>query len=101
MDFNTLWTNYKDIVLIIITAVVTLVFTQIFPWLWKNIVVKPLVWIAKNLTRRRGKKGFEKEYLNWLIEEYRYLKIRGLRMQTIVSPEIEGIYVPLHSKASM
>lgn len=100
MDFNYLWSNYKDLVLIIATAIVTLIFSQIVPWLWKAIVLAPWKWLLISINSRWGKMGFEKEYLSWLIEENRYLKIRGLRMQAIVSPEIESIYVPLRGEAS-
>ena len=100
MDFNYIWTHYKDIVLVVATALATLIVSQVLPWLWKALILKPWKWLVKSINSKWGKMGFEREYLNWLIEENRFLKIRGLRMQAIVSPEIESIYVPLRGEAT-
>jgi len=98
MDFDQLWQEYKELVLVIATAVATLVATllgqKILPGLWKAIVKlweKMEASLGKHLSAGR----FERRYLEWLCEEQLFLKVRGIRTRSPVSVKLEEVYVSL------
>ena len=98
MDFDQLWQEYKELILVIVTAVATLVATllgqKILPGLWKAIV---RLWekLRASLGRRLSAAEFERRYLEQLCEEQRFLKVRGIRTRSPVAVELEKVYVSL------
>lgn len=52
--------------------------------------------VAERLSRLGSGQGFKKRYLNHLIEQYRWLNIRGLKTKAPVTMELEQVYIPLH-----
>jgi hypothetical protein len=101
MNWQQLWTNYKDLVVVVATALATLAATRILPWIWQNVVAQSWNWTAKRVSHRWRVGSFRRDYLNWLIEEHRYLEIHGVRTRAPVSIELEDIYVPLRAKAGL
>ena len=98
MDFNQLWQEYKELILVIATALATLVATllgqKILPGLWKVMVG---LWdkLRESLGRRLSVAEFERRYLEWLCEEWRFLSVRGIRTRSPVALELEDVYVSL------
>ena len=79
MNFDQLWQEYKELILVVATAVATLIATllgqKILPGLWKA-VTKLWEKITVGLDRRLSTEKFERRYLDWLCEEHRFLKVR-------------------------
>jgi predicted NACHT family NTPase len=98
MDFNQLWQEYKELILVIATALATLIATllgqKVLPGLWKAIV---RLWdkLGASLGRRLSAARFEQRYLEWLCEEHRFLQVRGIRTRSPVAVELEQVYVSL------
>jgi len=98
MDLNQLWQEYKELILVIVTAVATLIATllgqKILPGLWKAIV---RLWekMRASLGRRLSAAEFQRRYLEQLCEEQRFLKVRGIRTRSPVAVELEKVYVSL------
>ena len=98
MDFDQLWQEYKELILVIATAVATLAATllgqKILPGLWKAIA---RLWekMGASLGRRLSAGKFERQYLKWLCTEQLFLKVRGIRTRSPVPVKLEEVYVPL------
>jgi predicted NACHT family NTPase len=94
MDFSQLWKEYKELILVIATVIVTLLGQRILPGLWKALLKLWGVIIA-GLGRRLSAEKFGQRYLEWLCEEYRFLRVRGIRTRSPVAVELEKVYVSL------
>lgn len=97
MNWQELWTNYSQLVVVVVTVIATLIATKVLPWLWRNVVVR--LW--KSIIGHYSVRGFQREYLDWLIEEHRFLDITRIRTKFRVSPELENLYVPLRATATV
>ncbi|MCK6560869.1 HEAT repeat domain-containing protein [bacterium] len=100
MDWHKLWSDYQTLIVAVASVIATMIAKQILPWLWKNIVARAWVFIARHSGSRWRTRSFRKNYLNWLIEENRYLEIRGLRTRAPISIELEDVYVSLKAKST-
>jgi len=83
MDFNQLWLRYKELVLIVATAILTLLVRQIVPGVWSAMVGLGGK-VRASLGRRISTAEFERRYLEHLCEEHRFLKVRGIRTRAPV-----------------
>lgn len=101
MSWQQLWKDYRELVLIIATAVATLVGTKVVPWLWRNLIVRAWDALARRTSRRWRERQFLRRHLDWIIEQNRYLETRGMKARVPVSVELEDIYVPLRARASL
>ncbi len=95
MDFNELWENYKEgFILVVVTAISTLLIQRILPSIWKWVTI-----LGRKIGQLVGKEisdaQFEARYLEWLIEENRYLKVRGIRTRSTVGVKLEQVYISL------
>ena len=97
MDFNQLWQEYKELILVVATAVATLIATllgqKILPSLWRGIV-KGWEKLRVSLGKRLSAAEFERRYLEQLCEEQRFLKVRGIRTRSPVAVELERCTSP-------
>ena len=98
MDFSHLWQEYKELVIVIVTAIATLIATllgqKVLPGLWKALVK---LWgeTASRVGKRLSEGKFERRYLEWLCEEQLFLRVRGIRTRSPVSVKLEEVYVSL------
>jgi predicted NACHT family NTPase len=94
MDPQQLWQNYKELILIVVTALVTLFVQSTFPTVWKQ-----LIGLGRKLWSSIGGwlsvAAFKKRYLEQLREEQRFLQIRGISTRSPVAVELEKVYVDL------
>jgi HEAT repeat protein len=90
MDLFTLWETYQNqIILVIITASMTIVITQILPWLVRKLI-QLLSWIFQvKFTFAR----FEQRYLRQLMNEHKFLNIKGIVTKAPVAIELEDVYI--------
>lgn len=68
--------------------------SKVLPGLW-SATTKLTGKLKVSLGRRLSAGAFEKRYLQWLCEEQRFLKVRGIRIRSPVPMEWEQIYVSL------
>ena len=74
-----------------------LIFALLIALFWepiKKFFVSIYRWIRKLFST----KTFEKKYRDWLIEEYKFLKIRGIKTNASVSIELEKVFISLRTK---
>lgn len=98
MDFKQLWQEYKELILVIATALATLIATllgqKILPGLWQA-MIRLLEKLGTRLGGHLSAAKFEQRYLEWLCEEQRFLRVRGIRTRSPVAVELEDVYVSL------
>jgi hypothetical protein len=91
----------KEVALIIVTAATTFIFTKALPTLFA--LIKELaVYLFAILTGQRKEYKFEKQYLNWLINEHKYLATVPSQIvnpdKLPRQPELEDVYIQLQLK---
>jgi HEAT repeat protein len=94
MDWNQLWQDYKEIILLVAGAVTALLGQKILPGLW-TALVRLGEKLRVSLGRRLSAAEFERRYLAQLCEEHRFLKVRGIHVRSPVAVELEQVYVSL------
>ena len=98
IDLAKIYTENKDIFLIIITAIATMIATlvgeKIIPGLWKT-TTEFAGKVQAKLRSQLSAKNFYLRYLDWLSKEFHYIDVRGIRTQSPVPIELEKLYVPL------
>jgi hypothetical protein len=98
IDWQQLWQNYREVILIFATALGTLLTTllahRVVPGLWHGFVTL-LDKLRLAAGRRVSEAAFEKRYLKYLCEEHRFLRVRGIRTRSPVAIQLEQVYVSL------
>ena len=92
---KTLWGEYGDNV---VTGLLGLILGGILVWLLKPVFERLGKALADRLSRLGASRSFRRWYLDYLVDEYRCLNIRGLRTRAPVAIELEQVYVSLRAE---
>jgi formylglycine-generating enzyme required for sulfatase activity len=86
--------NWRTILLGIVTGLVGLILGGVFKPTFERIGQ----WLARVLSSLGAGRNFRRWYLDYLVDEYRCLNIRGLRTRAPVAVELEQVYVSLRAE---
>ena len=92
---KTFWGEYGDNV---VTGLIGLIIGSVLVWLLKPTFEQIGQWLARALGSLTAGRGFRRWYLDYLVDEYRCLNIRGLRTRAPVAIELEQVYVSLRAE---
>jgi formylglycine-generating enzyme required for sulfatase activity len=92
---KTFWGEYGDNV---ITGLLGLIIGGVLVWLLKPVFERLGNALADWLSRLGAGRSFRRWYLDYLVDEYRCLNIRGLRTRAPVAVELEQVYVSLRAE---
>ena len=92
---KTLWGEYGENV---VTGLLGLILGGVLVWLLKPTFERLGNALADQVSRLGAGRGFHRWYLDYLVDEYRCLNIRGLRTRAPVAIELEQVYVSLRAE---
>lgn len=98
MEFNQLWREYQELILIAGTAIASVIATllgqKVIPGLGQ-VLGRAFGRVGAKLSRRFADARFQKKYLDWLCRHHRYLTVRGFGLFVPPPMELEEVYVSL------
>ena len=90
----TFYEQYKELILIGVTALATLLATKLLPWLGGLVGDAVKAW-KKGHDAGQARTSFEERYRRYVAETYRFLQVTGIKTRTQVSIELDRVYVGL------
>ncbi len=93
----TFYEANKEIILVAVTALATLVATKLLPWLGAQVGRGVAAW-KRRLDEGSERTSFEDRYRRYVAEKHRFLQVTGIKTRTQVSIELDRVYVNLELK---
>lgn len=98
MEFQQLWRDYKELMLVVATAAATLTATllgqKVLPGLGQ-VLGRLFGRLAAKLSKRFADARFQRQYVDWLCRHHRYLNMRGFGLFVPPPMELEEVYISL------
>jgi energy-coupling factor transporter ATP-binding protein EcfA2 len=85
----------EKIILLGAGGIITLILTKVLPFLWKSFAWL-MTWIGAKLGGRFSHQAFQKRYLDWMVTEWRELKLTGIvSHDDNKKPRLEQVFLSL------
>ena len=85
----------EDFILALILAFIA---GLVIDFILKGAIKKFIISIFRKIKKLLSIKKFEQKYRNWLIENYKFLKVRGIKTNAPVSIDLERVFISLRTK---